>query len=793
MRFRWRVGSGVALIALTCALVVTSSRAQQNSSTAVADAIQDLEHYRTTIERQRQSMDERYDYGKAISTLAEAFKARGVSEGIAESWAKTWSGAGLTFDYLGARKSVYGYHEQALTDSIDYLKAVDAARQDELEAIAAGMEQWTRYEQTLQSLLAERVELFTKSALNIDNGERVHAMACAGNEVCQKAKTAATDALNAEYKKLSEPFGPNREAIAALTTKFFAAIKGEAAPECGSMTLTYQPSAIRYESEGQAILVYSPPNCRRPQEISEFTIASGDASPFLLDFTTGNVRTFRNLAAEATVKAVHGPLTASANVTSIKRPECEEVQLAYEPRTIRLDGRAKPIIKFLPEDCAKPRSIPHFSSANPRIAWLESGDEGVVRGTSEGLATINLRIENLATQANIAVLNTGPECSQISMNYPVQPLPIGERTPIYEPENISPTLHYSPDQCRRPTGRPNFSMITRSLAKVDAKSGQVIASSYTKNIGTARVGVRHGDLTAVASIEIVSIPVCDWLLLDYAPRELQVHYFSRPKLDYSYKGPYSHPCYRPQGSPEFTLELNTTANDHPVVEIAADGSLRGATPGHGAIKVTHAGLEAHAGIKVLEAEKGPECNAFAAEFKPGPSMRLGYTLVLSERYYLEEAPAAPCQKPNSPLIVESITGPGKIEFTSAGTAIGKSPGEVTVNLKRGNLSASAAVFFVPDEYYECTSMSLTYSPNKLGWSAKDGRRERAVPSVEYSPAGCAVSGSLRWESSSKNFRIDPYTGIVTVHAAAESETYTYTIVTVQHYNLTARARIELAE
>jgi hypothetical protein len=379
------------------------------------------------------------------------------------------------------------------------------------------------------------------------------------------------------------------------------------------------------------------------------------------------------------------------------------------------------------------------------------------------------------------------------MDYPVQPLPITESTPVFEPENLSPTLRYSPDECQRPTGRPSFSMITPNLAKVDGKTGQVKASFYTKDVGTARVGLQHGNLSAVASIEIVSIPVCDWLLLDYVPRDLQVHYFSRPKLNYSYKGAYSNTCTRPQGPREFTLELSTTANNHPVVELTGDGSLRGATPGYGTIKVTHAGLKAVAGIKVLDAQDGPECDAFTARFEPGPSLRLPAAVVLAERYYLAEAPSAPCRKPNSPLIVESITGRGKIEFTSAATAIGKSPGEVTVNFRRGKLSASADVFFWPDDFFECTSVALTYVPDKLGWSAKDGGRERAVPKLEYSPPGCAVSGTTRWESSSKNFRVDPYTGVVTVHAAPETDTYTYTVVTVTHYNLTAQARVELAD
>jgi hypothetical protein len=785
MSLDWRLRIGVVLM-----LLIHNSATAQEFSVPAAEALPLLETYRSSIHRLRQEMDGRFDHGAATATLKSAFLDRGASEKVIEFYANAWAGAGLAFDYVGARKPVYDYHHDALVESIDYVKSTGSARGDALTAIRQGMQEWGDYEESLRTLLNERVELFVKSALNTDRSWNIDGMACAGNGACEQAKAVAGAEVSNEGKKLDKRLGDNRAAIAHLNAKFFAPITGEAGPECTRMSVSYQPSVIPYGSTGKAIVTYSPLNCQRPKGAIDFNFTEGGANFLLI---AGDVRAFRNTSSNAIIKAEHGALAASASVSSSALPECTKIRLDYEPNNIRLDGKARPVVNFLPEDCVKPRANAHFSSQNPRIAWVERSDEGIVRGISEGLATIDLRIENLTTQAITTIVNTGPDCSQISMHYPVQPLRISYSTPVFEPENTSPTLRYSPDQCRRPAGRPTFSMITPSLAKVDARTGQVQASSYTKDVGTARVGVQHGDLSAVASIEIASIPVCDWLLLDYAPKELQVHYFARPKLNYSYRGAYSNTCNRPQGSPEFTLELSTTANNHPVVELGEDGSVRGATPGYGTIKVTHAGLEAISGIKVLDAQEGPECNAFTAKFEPGPSVRLSARVVLVERYYLEDAPSAPCRKPNSPLIVESVAGRGNIEFTSAARAIGRSPGEVTVNFRRGTLSASADIFFVPDKYFECTSMVLTYVPHKLGWNPQNGRRERAVPKLEYSPPGCAVSGTTSWESSSKNFRVDPYTGIVTVHAAPEIHTYSYTVVTVTQRNLTAQARIELAD
>ena len=328
MRIGPSTGLSLAATALIWALTSIGSFAQQDSTVSFAKAIQDLQYYREMIERRWQAMDDLYDYDRSTDTLKAAFLARGVSQGVAESAAKSASHAGLSFDYIWASKAVYGYHNQALLDSVAYVQTAGTAREDELAAIAAGMEQWTDYEETLQSLLAERVELFTKAALYTDESSRIEAIACGGNAACEKAKTAAAEAVNAASYKLA--FGANREAIAAMNAKFFAAMKGDTNLSCTSMNLSYQPSAIPFQAVSKAIIVYAPPNCHRTQAVKTFTLI-GSPDAFSVDKTSGQVRSTRKVAAAATIKVVHEGLTATAEVSSLG-PDCNETVVKDEEK-----------------------------------------------------------------------------------------------------------------------------------------------------------------------------------------------------------------------------------------------------------------------------------------------------------------------------------------------------------------------------------------------------------------------------------------------------------------------------
>src|SRR5262245_28282356 len=118
------LGRVALTIGVVCSIAAfTGSRAQQASTVPAAEALQRLESHRGYVEGHKRRMDAAYDYATAAETMIAGFKLHGVSQEMTDRYARVWSGSGLAYDYVWARKSVYEYHSQALADSISHVRA----------------------------------------------------------------------------------------------------------------------------------------------------------------------------------------------------------------------------------------------------------------------------------------------------------------------------------------------------------------------------------------------------------------------------------------------------------------------------------------------------------------------------------------------------------------------------------------------------------------------------------------------------------------------------------------------
>lgn len=150
-----------------------------------------------------------------------------------------------------------------------------------------------------------------------------------------------------------------------------------------------------------------------------------------------------------------------------------------------------------------------------------------------------------------------------------------------------------------------------------------------------------------------------------------------------------------------------------------------------------------------------------------------------------------CRKPGKPQFhndspqIASLNG-------DTGRVVGLAEGKALIKVVAGALRSEATVEVTNAP--PCTGIDISYRQPYFWEDKKDqdrsgSRSDPIHPRLTYSPERCAPpDGAPKYESVSPNFLVDA-NGVVTLHARAQSQTYSHSVITVTHGKLTAHTEV----